>query len=205
MFEDLGKLLVSIQECYDKICNMWSASEAVKFNLKKKQVIDTRKNDDILKCIWEYRSLVNEEHINIRFYLNNNKFSNSNIDSRVKAQNSIEYKLDNYYMNHEHGRTPLKKCMNDLLGIRIVLDEEFTHQEILSYMENNFPEYKCIDSSKYSYVATHIYIENGNTFFPWELQVWSKKNEKNNYLSHKAYKQGYTKWEEENKGGVEFD
>ena len=73
-------------------------------------------------------------------------------------------------------------------------------------MGEKFPSYKCIDSSKISYIATHIYFENGNTFFPWELQIWTKKDEKNNFSSHKAYKQDYTRWEmDNNKGGVEGD
>lgn len=72
-------------------------------------------------------------------------------------------------------------------------------------MDVNFPEYKCIDSSKRSYIDTHIYFEKGNFCFPWELQIWAKKDEKNNFQSHKEYKQEYTKWESENRGGVEID
>ena len=72
-------------------------------------------------------------------------------------------------------------------------------------MDVNFPEYKCIDSSKRSYIATHIYFEKGNFCFLWELQIWAKKDEKNNFQSHKEYKQEYTIWESDNRGGVEID
>ena len=37
------------------------------------------------------------------------------------------------------------------------------------------------------------------------LTNYLKKDEKNNFISHKEYKQDYTKWEKENKGGVEGD
>ena len=139
------------------------------------------------------------------FDLNLIEYKNSSVTSRVKAQNSIEFKLENYVTNHECGNIPLKKCMNDLLGIRIVTDDIFTFDDVKQYMEASFPKNKCINSSKGSYIATHVYFEKGNNFFPWELQIWMKKDEKSNFASHQEYKQAYTKWERENKGGVEND
>lgn len=205
MFEDLGKLIIAIQRNYARICDIWIEKSETQINLKKKLVINAREDSEILNSIWMYRSLVNDELINVMFDLHQIKYSNSSVTSRVKAQNSIEYKLENYFTNHEEGRIPLKKCLNDLLGIRIVIDADFSYQDVKRYMEDNFPDYKCIDSSKLSYIATHMYFEKGNSFFPWELQIWSKKDEKNNFTSHKEYKQDYTKWERENKGGVESD
>lgn len=32
----------------------------------------------------------------------------SNVNTRVKAYNSIQYKIQNYEMNHEKGKIPLK-------------------------------------------------------------------------------------------------
>lgn len=205
MFEDLGKLMIAIQSNYDRVCNIWRDKSEKSINLKKKLVIDAREDAEILNIIWQYRSLVNDELVDIMFELDTIEYSNSSVTSRVKAQNSIEYKLENYCINHENGRIPLKKCLNDLLGIRIVIDDDFTYQEVKQYMEVNFPDYKCINSSKISYIATHIYFENGNSFFPWELQIWTKRDERNNFASHKEYKQEYTKWERANKGGVESD
>lgn len=205
MFEDLGKLMIAIRSNYDRVCNIWRDRSEKSINLKKKLVINAREDAEILNIIWQYRSLVNDELVDIMFDLDTIEYSNSSVTSRVKAQNSIEYKLENYCINHENGRIPLKKCLNDLLGIRIVIDDDFTYQEVKQYMEVNFPDYKCIDSSKLSYIATHIYFENGNSFFPWELQIWTKRDERNNFDSHKEYKQEYTEWERANKGGVESD
>ena len=205
MFDDLGKVIVAIQKDYDRICNVWNASIEKPINLKKRLVINARENSEILNIIWKYRSLINDELISIMFNLHTIQYMNSSVTSRVKAQNSIEFKLENYFENHEDGKIPLKKCLNDLLGIRIVIDGDFTYQDVKQYMDEKFPGYKCIDSSKLSYIATHIYFENGNSFFPWELQIWKKQDEKNNFISHKEYKQDYTKWEKESKGGVEDD
>lgn len=205
MFEDLGRLIENIQNNYNRICSMWGDRVNKHINLKKKMVINAREDDEIIDMVWKYRSLLSDESVNIIFALELAHYSNSSVTSRVKAQNSIEYKLENYYNNHEGGYIPLKKCLNDLMGIRIVIDDKFTCSDVKKYMKEHFPDYKCIDSSKMSYIATHVYFEEGNNFFPWELQIWSKKDEDNNYESHKKYKQEYTKWEKENKGGVESD
>lgn len=204
MFEDLAILIVAIQAEYDRICKLWDGEE-ISINLKKKLVIDARNNPDILNGILKYRSIINDEMVNIIFNIQGLNYKNSSVISRVKAQNSIEFKIDNYINNHENGKIPLKKCFNDLLGIRIVIDKEFEHDDVDKYMQYEFSEYKCIDSSKDDYIASHIYFEKTNKHFPWELQVWQKRHEKNNYASHKQYKQEYTKWEATNKGGVESD
>lgn len=205
MFEDLGKLIIAIQRNYDRVCDICSKGNDASLNLKKRLVINAREDANILNKIWQYRSLINDELVSIMFDIHTIEFERSSVTSRVKAQNSIEYKIDNYCNNHENGKIPLKKCMNDLLGIRIIIDDQFSYDDVKTYMKENYSNYKCIDSSKLSYIATHIYFENGNYFFPWELQIWSKNDEKKNFLSHKEYKQDYTRWENESKGGVEND
>lgn len=70
MFEDLGKLIIAIQNNYDRICDIWSNIASAQINLKKKQVIDARENAEIIDSIWKYRALVNDEIINIMFNLN---------------------------------------------------------------------------------------------------------------------------------------
>lgn len=54
---------------------------------------------------------------------------------------------------------------------------------------------KVHNSSKGDYQAIHIYFQNGNNkYFPWELQIWRKKDEQTNIESHAKHKQAYTKW-----------
>lgn len=48
------------------------------------------------------------------------------INTRVKTHNSIEYKIENYRSNHEDGKIPINKCLNDLYGIRIILSEDIS-------------------------------------------------------------------------------
>lgn len=202
MFEDLTIIISNIQEDYNKVCSLWDTEYEHNINLKRKLVIDVRKQPDILNEIIQYRSLLNNVSPEIGLKIINLKYKNSSVSSRVKAQNSIEYKIDNYIKNHANGRIPLKKCFNDLMGIRIITDDEFEFSDIGNFMKKNFAQYKCINSSKNEYIATHIYFEKGNRYFPWELQVWQKKDEQNNINSHSLYKQDYTKWEYCNGGGV---
>lgn len=202
MFTDLGILIELIQENYNKISLQWEElhQENV-LNLKRKQVKHIREDAEILNEIWNYRTLLNKETLMLTFALYSFEFPNSVVTSRVKAQNSIEYKIENYICTHEGGNIPIKKCINDLFGIRIVIDEEFSFENVKEYVKNNYPQYKCIDSSKSEYRATHIYFEKNNYSFPWELQVWSSFDEEKNYESHRKYKQEYTNWENNEKGG----
>ncbi len=86
-------------------------------------------------------------------------------------------------------------------GIRIILNEELSINEIIEFVHSKYPNLKVIDSSKGEYKATHIYFRDGNYNFQWELQIWNKCDEATNIESHRKYKQEYVKWEKSNKGG----
>ena len=123
----------------------------------------------------------------------------SNVNTRVKAYNSIQYKIQNYEMNHEKGRIPLKKCLNDIFGLRIIVDFAINFDEIKKYIDEYFKVLKCIESKRGDYYAVHIYFGNDDNYkFQWELQIWDSNHEKSNLISHALYKQDDTKGENEN-------
>lgn len=136
----------------------------------------------------------------ICFPLSLNQFGH--INTRIKGQNSIEYKIENYVLNHENGNVPINKCLNDLFGIRVIIAEDISHKDIQNYITDRYPALKCIDSSKGDYIATHVYFKDDNFSFPWELQIWKSSDKDKNLSSHKQYKQEYTKWERESAGGM---
>lgn len=207
MLEELDKLLVFIQQKYDDLLKEWKKSDLYKpINQKKILVKDINKNNDILNTILNYRSFINEKNLDLKIAFNALKLKNE-INTRVKAQNSIEYKINNYMTGkHEYGTVPINKCFNDLYGIRIIFNNNVDHNKIKCFIENKYKkELKCIDSSKEEgYVATHVYFKNDNYSFLWELQIWDKLHEKSNIKLHEQYKQEYTKWEKENNGGESF-
>ena len=136
--------------------------------------------------------------------LDSNLFKISTSTTRVKNINSVETKIDRYYNSPDlNGKSPINKCLNDLLGFRIIIDSDFTHSDIENFVNNKYNSLqnitlKCTDSSKYGYIASHIYFhkKGDNSVFPWELQIWKESDKINNIKQHKKYKQDYTNWEE---------
>lgn len=206
MLEELDVLIIFIEQEYKRLSNKWKKSDLYEeINQKKKLVKDIEHDNNILTTILNYRLFINENHLDIKLEFNRLNLK-SEVNSRVKAQNSIEYKISNYMTNkHNYGEIPLNKCFNDLYGIRIIFEENIDFNDIKKFVDNKYNgKIKCYDASKGDYVATHIYFKENNYSFQWKLQIWDKKHYESNIISHENYKQGYTKWEEENKGGESF-
>lgn len=201
VFEELKSLIDFIQSEYDVVTGEWLCSTSTNINLKKSQVADIDVDGSIYKSIMEYVQLLNARSAGITLQLS--CMCTSKVTARVKAQNSIEYKLQNYKTDrHECGKVPINKCVNDLFGIRIILDVPLPFEEIHAFIQDTYDgKYKCIDSSKYDYKAVHLYFKKNNQSFPWELQIWNRCDADNNLASHKKYKQEYTTWEKESKEG----
>ncbi len=209
-FDELKNLIDYIQTVYIEISHEWLIDAGVKIHLKKSQVADIQVADinvdgNIYKSVLEYVQLLNERSAGIILQLSS--VCSCPVTARVKTQNSIEYKIQNYKTDaHENGKVPINKCLNDLLGIRIILEYPLTFEEINLFLQKEYPgKYRCIDSSKLDYRAVHLYFKEGNTSFPWELQIWNKCDANSNFASHKKYKQEYTRWEKESKEGGIID
>lgn len=198
---ELKGLIDYIQAVYTEITTEWLHSSSDRINLKKSLVSDIDVDGTIYKSIMEYVQLLNERSANITLQLSS--VCSCQVTARVKAQNSIEYKIQNYKTDrHELGRVPINKCVNDLLGFRIILETPLTFEEIHSFIEAAYSrKYRCIDSSKLDYKAVHLYFKENNQSFPWELQIWNRCDVESNFASHQKYKQEYTTWEKESKEG----
>ena len=205
VFDELKDLIYYIQTVYTEITNEWLHGESAKINLKKSQVSDIDVDGTIYKSIMGYVRLLNERSagITLQLYF----VCSCQVTARVKAQNSIEYKIQNYKTDrHEFGKIPINKCVNDLFGVRIILESPLTFKEIHTFVEETYQgKYRCIDSSKLDYKAVHLYFRENNQSFPWELQIWNRCDVESNFASHKKYKQEYTTWEKESKEGGIID
>ena len=203
MLDELDKLIVFINNEYNNYCEKWKNSKLyIPINQKNTLVKNIEKNNNIFNSILNYRLFINEYHFELKIKLSELNIK-SEISSRVKARNSIEYKIRNYMSEkHNCGEVPINKCFNDLYGIRIIMKDNISYDEIKKFVENRYnTKLKCIDSSNGEYVATHIYFKENNFSYQWELQIFDREHEKTNIISHEKYKQDYTKWEKENKGG----
>ena len=202
MLDDLEKLIKFIQTEYIEFNKKWQNSDYyTKINLKNNLILDLTKNKEILNAVFNYREFINENNIKLLMDFKQFNTENAKVNIRTKAKNSIEYKIKNYIENHENGKVPINKCLNDLFGIRIICTKKIENEQIKQLVKLKFKHLKCIDSSKQDYKATHIYFRQDNFNFQWELQIWNKEDEMNNINSHEKYKQDYIKWEKENKGG----
>ena len=84
------------------------------------------------------------------------------------------------------------------MGVRIILKDAPSCGEIDVYIKEHYPKFRVINAAREGgYIATHVYYRISNSYFPWELQIWDKRNAVNNRISHSKYKQEYTKWEQE--------
>lgn len=205
VLDELKDLIDYIQAAYTGVTQEWLDGTHARINLKKSQVSDIDADGTIYKSIMEYVQLLNERSAHITLQLS--WVCTCQVTARVKAQNSIEYKIQNYKTErHEFGKVPINKCMNDLFGIRIILASSLTCQEICAFVEDTYQgKYRCIDSSKFDYKAAHLYFRENNKAFPWELQIWNRCDVESNFASHKRYKQEYTTWEKESKEGGIID
>lgn len=195
VIEEIIKQYSIINDCL-KQANFYSP-----MNLKRKTVGNIYGDDDFYIYISKLRDYLNDIITESSNSIINCQ-SSYRVTTRVKTLNSIQYKIRNYYLNHENGNIPIKKCLNDIFGIRIILKENINYN-IIKYINETFPKIKVIDSSKMDYKAIHIYFGNeiDNTCFQWELQLWYENDEQINLKSHNIYKQDYVKWEKE-KGDI---
>lgn len=122
---------------------------------------------------------------------------------RVKNKESALNKLFHYRFKRSPSSIPIQKCLNDLLGFRIIIDAEFDYQELLADINTSadlsvtlFRPYVRIDEN---YQAIHLYVKSdNNSYFPWEIQIWRKSDEVSNEQSHRNHeeKRRYTNWTE---------
>ncbi|KIL71968.1 hypothetical protein [Pseudobacillus badius] len=178
---------------------------ALCLNFKKtlvRDVVEQVDDSDTFVINQEFHSLLNtylrkidQLIIDIDLEYTYNKFD---FRLRVKQLESIIYKLCHYNSGKEEsGRLPLNKCLNDLLGFRIMMPG-FQHgcesfSKMCQHIEK-FYKIKYRNSSKGDYKATHVYFYGGsNKNFPWELQIWLPEDYMGNYESHAKHKQEYIK------------
>ena len=166
--------------------------------MNKKLVYDLYNNPEKLLTIFIYRNFVLDADFNPSLLFSNLNLK-SKIFSRIKTINSIQYKIENYYKNHLQGKIPINKCLNDIVGVRIILEEDITLFQIFEWLKQEFPELKVIPAYRNEYKAIHVYFGKGNSYlFQWELQIWLQKDSYTNLTSHQTYKQEYIKWEKNN-------
>lgn len=190
MVEELVKVYTDINLDWD---NYVSTNKISIINLRRYQVRHI--DDNILdNLIFEYHKFVTNNYIRICSMITHTIDGN-----RIKAINSISDKIRRYKESEQQGKSDIIKCLNDIYGVRIYTRDDFDYDEIINYLKNSHikDKIRIFHSMKSDYNATHVYLKIDNYHFPWELQIWRKKDKDKNEESHFKYKQRYTKWEQE--------
>ncbi|TCP17652.1 RelA/SpoT family protein [Nicoletella semolina] len=111
---------------------------------------------------------------------------------RVKASESILDKIARFKERSEG--YPVNSILNDIFGARIIVET----QDIMSIMErlDDWKEKYSLKNwylrDKEEYIGIHIYFKNQSHFdYPWELQIWDKKDAEKNIQSHIKYRRGF--------------
>ncbi|WP_283749715.1 hypothetical protein [Bacillus mycoides] len=211
-YGDIQKLIMEIHKLHNSFSASWIDKitplgfELLNFNKKQvrhiSNVIEDRGAFLIDNTFYRLiKSYMNE--LEIFTVTSDLEFDYTELDlrTRIKQNESVVNKLKYYRVGKEgEGAFNLNKCLNDLFGIRIIV-EGFDHNcgyfkdmcDGLKFEYNN--KVRMMNSSKRDYNATHIYFYGEkNNYFPWELQVWNKNDMSSNVTSHALHKQEYTAW-----------
>lgn len=107
------------------------------------------------------------------------------IRNRVKYEDSAFNKIYHYRFNKTNAAIPLKKCLTDLNGFRLIVNAEFEYDELLEKLLSaktlNVKFSRSYVRRDGIYQAIHLNVMNGkNTYFPWEIQIWKSQDEYKN-------------------------
>lgn len=197
--EELKKLISYVQKIYEIANKKWENSVYyLPINMKVAKVKKFYNDVGFLSYVFNYRNFI--DRFVTDFFKNIDCEYRNTVENRVKAINSIQSKINTYAIGKfECGEVSVNKCLNDIFGIRITLDDKIDYKDIKELVKAEFPILKCIESIHGDYYATHIYFGKGNNKrFQWELQIWNKSQAVTNLISHAKYKQEYAKWENQN-------
>ena len=138
MFKILDQLIDELLSSYFEINTKWKSLEGIyPFNLKKKTIADIQNSNGIWENILAYRKYMAIQQLEILQKINSIQSDENRITVRIKQLNSIEYKISRYNTGDLKGKVPINKCLNDLFGVRIIIDSFFTHDDLADHLKVN--------------------------------------------------------------------
>lgn len=182
--KDVEKLIKEINKIHYEFSNDYFGKNNIEpINLSK--TITHVPIDYILK----YRLNLHES---INDYLINADLSGMDYWYRVKTSESILDKINRF--ERQGKKYPVNNWLNDIFGARIVLEtiEIKEVENLLDLWKEKFNLKNWYKRDKDGYKGIHLYFKNQNNFyFPWELQIWDKKDIKTNVANHIKYKRNF--------------
>lgn len=158
-------------------------------NFGSRNVTECIMSSDFYPMIWEYFEFLNENFVGSNEHLDGIGLG---LGSRIKLKDSAHQKLRHYAAREiSQGRIAMIKCLNDLMGFRIIFSDVDV-AEVLNVLEEK--KVAGVVSRYYSreeglYKGIHCYFKVDNKSFPWELQIWDKEWEQANLEDHARHEQ----------------
>lgn len=190
---------------YNEYCIEWDKLYSQRINLKKKCICDIyniKKSEftlEFIKYINSFKEIAEDIEFDLicEFGQNIQTTENFKFISRIKTTESLIQKVLKK-MKEDEGKFSINKCINDLLGLRII---DGDYKENKKYIDNIIEELKKagfkiknIERDLVTgYKAYHIYIIRNNYTFPIEIQIWDKEHEQKNIDLHSKHKEDYVK------------
>lgn len=169
-------------------------------NYSRKQInhlhIDTELYNDFFDYLTVYSDKLTEFLNSKEVDKFETKYREFKLRIRVKEFDSLAEKIERYYKGTEKGKMPIQKCINDMLGFRIVTEVDYRKdirfKEIANQLKISKYIYNYYVRDDGNYHGIHVYFKNkSNLYLPWELQIWYNEHVKDNHESHRQHKQGY--------------
>lgn len=211
MLSELFQFMIEIENNHKNFSKVFAQTHEIpNLNHKKNArldrfIIDQGNYDDsFISLLHEYLDSLDLEQIAcVAKYA-----SNLNLECRwrIKQFDSLLNKLFVYRFQSEESnfKKPVIKAVDDLLGFRVIVDTPQSYEDILKALKENDKNFDKRFRSKpknpdktTKYTALHIHFRGDtNRYFPWELQIWKKSDEKENIESHAEHKnkRQYTEW-----------
>lgn len=200
--EVIEKAIRDINGIHEELSESYFTNEFESINLKKHRIETVISSDGIKPVFLEY---LHEYQTSLNTVMACSDFEYDYEDNdgriRVKQRESVQNKLLYYYKTNSDGKIPLQKCLNDLLGFRLIFEDfdssTLEFEEMMNRLKNELSLMKWYSRDDGSYKATHVYFKNGNNiYFPWELQIWNSHDSDANETSHAEHKakRNYINW-----------
>lgn len=211
--ETYKSIINIIHEEHNNSTKTWLEKQEKTYNLANKNISDVytlNKNEEYIEPEFKaymssYIKILDELYMKIMLRINEE--CNLIIRGRVKSTESINLKMSKK-AKQDNGKFSINRCLNDLLGLRIIDSNYNKNIDILeSYLDelkdNQKIRIRHLNRENKEYRAYHIYFRGlDNKYFPVELQIWDKDNEQTNLVSHEMYKKEYTTWSDDYKNNL---
>ncbi|WP_165210668.1 hypothetical protein [Streptococcus tangpeifui] len=203
MFDEIVSLINEIGKLHQDFSHNFFKGH-IAYNLKRTRVDKVLQETSYDET---FISLVDDYIEELSYWLIFLEFNSKSLilETRFRGKNkeSALNKLYYYRVGKSDPTIPVQKCLNDLLGFRIIINNTIDYDCLLDKIKRsdklNIKLFRPYVRTDENYKGIHLYVKSDNNhYFPWEIQIWQKSDEISNERSHRNHKEKrqYINWTE---------